>query len=331
MPLKDKVLAVLEENKGKSVSGSNIARSVGMTRSAVWKAVKTLREEGYSICAVTNRGYCLSEESDFLSEQSIVPNLKTKALGRKIDVFKTIDSTNNFAKSLAQLGAVHGTTVISEVQTQGKGRMGRDFYSPMGMGVYMSVIIRPKLSVEHSLLITSCAAVAVAEAVEKVAGIDCKIKWVNDIYAGGKKLCGILTEASVDVEQGGLEYAIVGMGINVQNVTFPKNLADTATSVRLETDKPVSRSVLTAEILNCLEERLETIRDKSFLDEYRRRSNVIGERIEVTHNDVSEQMDCTGIDEIGRLLVRLDSGEEKALTSGTVRIVEQDDRIKQDQ
>lgn len=321
MPLKDKVLAVLEENKGKSVSGSDIARSVGMTRSAVWKAVKTLREEGYSICAVTNRGYCLSEESDFLSEQSIVPNLRTKALGRKIDVFKTIDSTNNFAKSLAQLGAVHGTTVVSEVQTRGKGRMGRDFYSPMGMGVYMSVILRPKLSVEHSLLITSCAAVAVAEAVERVAGIDCKIKWVNDIYAGGKKLCGILTEASVDVEQGGLEYAIVGMGINVQNVTFPKNLADIATSVKLETDKPVSRSVLTAEILNCLEERLETIRDKSFLDEYRSRSNVIGKRIEVTHNDISEEMDCTGIDGIGRLLVRLDSGEEKALTSGTVRIV----------
>ncbi|MDE7303165.1 MAG: biotin--[acetyl-CoA-carboxylase] ligase [Oscillospiraceae bacterium] len=321
MPLKDKVLTVLEENKGKSVSGSEIARSVGMTRSAVWKAVKTLREEGYSICAVTNRGYCLSEESDFLSEQSIVPNLRTQALGRKIDVFKTIDSTNNFAKSLAQLGAVHGTTVVSEVQTQGKGRMGRDFYSPMGMGVYMSVILRPKLSVEHSLLITSCAAVAVAEAVERVADVDCKIKWVNDIYASGKKLCGILTEASVDVEQGGLEYAIVGMGINVQNVTFPKNLADIATSVRMETDKPVSRSVLAAEILNCLEERLETIKDKSFLDEYRRRSNVIGNRIEVTHNDISEEMDCIGIDEIGRLLVRLDSGEEKALTSGTIRIV----------
>ncbi len=321
MPLKDKVLAVLEENKGKSVSGSEIARSVGMTRSAVWKAVKALREEGYSICAVTNRGYCLSEESDFLSEQSIVPNLRTKALGRKIDVFKTIDSTNNFAKSLAQLGAVHGTTVVSEVQTQGKGRMGRDFYSPMGMGIYMSVIIRPKLSVEQSLLITSCAAVAVADAVEKVAGIDCKIKWVNDIYAGGKKLCGILTEASVDVEQGGLEYAIVGIGLNVQNMTFPEGIADIATSVRLETDKPVSRSVLTAEILNCLEERLETIRDKSFLDEYRRRSNVIGRRIEVTHGDVSESMECLGIDEAGRLLVRLDSGEEKALNSGTVRII----------
>lgn len=322
MPLKERVLAVLEENKGKSVSGSEIARSVGMTRSAVWKAVKSLREEGYSICAVTNRGYCLSEESDFLSEQSIVPNLRTKALGRKIDVFKTVDSTNNFAKSLAQLGAVHGTTVISETQTHGKGRMGRSFYAPLGMGIYMSIVLRPELSVEHSLLITSCAAVAVAEAIENVSGLECKIKWVNDIYAGNKKLCGILTEASVNVEQGGLEYAIVGIGVNVQNVSFPKAIADTATSIKMETNAPVSRSVLAAEILNCLEERLATVKEKSFMDEYRRRSNVIGRRIEVIHNDVSEIMDCTGIDEIGRLLVRTASGEEKALMSGTVRLAE---------
>lgn len=321
MPLKDRVLAVLEENKGKSVSGSDIARNVGMTRSAVWKAVKALREEGYAICAVTNKGYCLSEESDFLSEQSIVPNLKTTALGRKIDVFKTIDSTNSFAKSLAQLGAVHGTTVVSEVQTQGKGRMGKSFYSPLGMGIYMSVVLRPKLSVEHSLLITSCTAVAVAEAIEKVAGLKCEIKWVNDIYVGEKKLCGILTEASVNVEQGGLEYAIVGLGINVQNVSFPKNISDIATSVRMETGKPVSRSQLAAEVLNCLEERLDKILDKSFLEEYRSRSNLIGKRIEVIHNDLPQFMNCVGIDEIGRLLVRLDSGEERALTSGTVRIV----------
>lgn len=320
MPLKDRVLAVLEENKGKSVSGSEIARNVGMTRSAVWKAVKMLREEGYSICAVTNKGYCLSEENDFLSEQSIVPNLHTKALGRKIDVFKTIDSTNNFAKSLAQLGAEHGTTVISEVQTQGKGRMGRSFYSPLGMGIYMSVIIRPKLSVEHSLLITSCAAVAVAEAIEKVSGVECKIKWVNDIYAGNKKLCGILTEASVNVEQGGLEYAIVGLGINVQNVTFPKNVADIATSIKLETGENVSRSLLAAEVLNCLEEKLENITDKSFIEEYRRRSNLMGKRITVTQGDNVYEASCTGIDEYGRLLIKLDSGEDKALSSGTIRL-----------
>lgn len=322
MPLKDRVLAVLEENKGKSVSGSEIARSVGMTRSAVWKAVKVLREEGYSICAVTNKGYCLSEENDFLSEQSIIPGLVTKQLGRKIDVFKTIDSTNDFAKSLAQLGAEHGTTVISEVQTQGKGRMGRSYYSPLGMGVYMSVILRPKLSVEHSLLITSCAAVAVAEAIEKVAGLDCKIKWVNDIFIGNKKVCGILTEASVNIEQGGLEYAVVGIGLNVQNVTFPKNISDIATSIRLEKNESVSRSLLIAEILNSLEEKLANINDASFIEEYRKRSNLIGKRIEVTQNEKSTLMTCLGIDELGKLLVKLDDGEERALTSGTVRLAE---------
>ncbi len=321
MPLKDRVLAVLEENKGKSISGSEIARNVGMTRSAVWKAVKQLREDGYSICAVTNKGYCLSEENDFLSEQTIVPGLRTKSIGRKIDVFKTIDSTNSFAKSLAQLGAEHGTTVISEVQTQGRGRMGRSFYSPLGMGIYMSIIIRPKLSVEHSLLITSCAAVAVAEAVEKVAGIECSIKWVNDIYSGDKKLCGILTEASVNVEQGGLEYAVVGIGLNVQNVSFPKNVSDIATSIKLETDETVSRSVLTAEILNCLEERLDNIMNSGFITEYRKRSNVIGKRIEITQGENVSRAECTDIDEYGRLLVKCDNGDEKALSSGTIRII----------
>ncbi|MBQ8826646.1 MAG: biotin--[Oscillospiraceae bacterium] len=321
MPLKERVLAVLEENKGKSVSGSEIARNVGMTRSAVWKAVKLLREEGYSICAVTNKGYCLSEENDFLSEQAIVPNLRTKEIGRKIDVFKTIDSTNNFAKSLAQLGAAHGTTIISEVQTQGKGRMGRSFYSPLGMGIYMSVIIRPKLSVEHSLLITSCAAVAVAEAIEKVAGMECKIKWVNDIYSGKKKLCGILTEASVNVEQGGLEYAVVGIGLNVQNVNFPKVVSDIATSIKLETNENVSRSILAAEILNCLEERLDNIHDKNFINEYRSRSNVIGKRIEVTQGEITFCVKCTDIDECGRLVVQNEKGDEKALSSGTIRII----------
>ncbi len=322
MSLKNRILAVLEENKGKSVSGSEIARSVGMTRSAVWKAVKQLRDEGYTIYASTNKGYCLSSDNDYLNEYSVVQHLTTRDIGRKIDVFKSIDSTNNFAKSLAQLDAVHGTTVVSEVQTQGKGRMGRSFHSPIGMGIYMSVVLRPKLSVEHSLLITSCAAVAVAEAVELVTGLECKIKWVNDIYVGNKKLCGILTEASVNVEQGGLDYAVVGIGLNVQNTTFPKNISDIATSIYLETGKKFSKSLLAAEILNKLEEHLDKIQDKSFIEDYRKRSNLIGRRIEITQGDAVTQAVCIGIDEICRLLVRYDNGEEKALMSGTIRIVE---------
>lgn len=224
MALKDKVLEILEDNRGRSVSGNKIAVSLGMTRSAVWKAVKQLREEGYTINAVTNRGYCLTSDNDILNEPSVISFLETKELGRKMDIFKSIDSTNNFAKSLAQLGAVNGHTIIAEQQTAGKGRMGKKFYAPNNQGIYLSVIVRPQLSVEYALMITSCAAVAVAEAIEKVSGLRCGIKWVNDLYSNGKKLCGILTEAAIGVEQGGLEYAVIGIGINVSNTSFPKEL-----------------------------------------------------------------------------------------------------------
>lgn len=322
MALKDKVLEILEDNRGRSVSGNKIAVSLGMTRSAVWKAVKQLREEGYTINAVTNRGYCLTSDNDILNEPSIISFLETKALGRKMDIFKSIDSTNNFAKSLAQLGAVNGHTIIAEQQTTGKGRQGKKYYSPNNQGVYFSVIVRPQLSVEYALMITSCAAVAVAEAIEKVSGLNCGIKWVNDIYANGKKLCGILTEAAIGVEQGGLEYAVIGIGINVSNTNFPKELEDIATSIRMETGKNVNRSQLIAEVLNCLERRFDDICTKEFIEDYRRRSVIIGKRINVTRNDTTEAVECVGIDSLGKLVVRRDSGEEIALSSATITMAD---------
>mgnify|MGYP004494348305 FL=1 len=323
MPLKDRVLAVLEENKGKSVSGSDIAASIGMTRSAVWKAIKSLREEGYSIYAVTNRGYCLLDESDILSEPGIRSYLKTERLGRHCDIFKTIDSTNTFAKSLAQLGGEHGSIIIAEQQTAGRGRMSRSYYSPGNMGIYMSVILRPKMSVEYCLMITSCAAVAVAEAIENVCGVKADIKWVNDIYINGKKLCGILTESAIDIEHGGLEYAILGIGLNVTNDSFPKELENTATSLYLETGKIFSRNQLIAEILNRLEENLAAISDKSFLDEYRKRSILFGHRVAITKNEVTEYANCEGIDEYGRLVVTMEgTGECRELNSGDVKVAD---------
>lgn len=318
MPLKDKVLEILEDNRGKSVSGNKIAVSLGMTRSAIWKAVKQLREEGYTITAVTNRGYCLTSENDILNEPSIISYLTTQSLGRKMDIFKTVDSTNNFAKSLAQLGTVHGHTVIAEQQTAGKGRQGKKFHSPVNQGLYLSVIVRPKLSLEHALLITACAAVSVAKAIELVSGLDCRIKWVNDIYANGKKLCGILTEASVGIEQSGLDYAVIGIGVNVSNTLFPKELEMVATSIRAETDKSVSRSRLAAEILNSLEYHLARITGEELMDEYRRRSMLIGKRISVMREGACEQVSCTGVDNMGRLLILHDNGSEEALSSGSV-------------
>lgn len=320
MALKDKVLAVLEANKGKTVSGTKISRSVGVTRGAVWKAINLLRNEGYSISAVTNRGYCLEESNDLISEQAIWPHLKTKKLGRKLDVYREMDSTMNFAKDAAHYGAAHGTTVIAEMQTAGKGRVGRSFLSSLGMGVYMSVIIRPKLSIDSSLLITSCAAVAVARAIETVAPeIKCDIKWVNDIYVGEKKICGILTEAAVDVEQGGLEYAVIGIGVNVQNTSFPNELADIATSIKMEIHHNISRSILAAEILNNLEEQFDNIENGEFMEEYIRRSNVIGRRVTVTRGEDVFTGEAFGIDEKACLLVRCDNGEERTVNSGTIR------------
>ena len=238
-----------------------------------------------------------------------------------MDVFKTIDSTNSFAKSLAQLNASHGTTVISEQQTDGRGRMGKVFHSPNCQGIYMSIIIRPRLTMEDALMITSCAAVAVAEAIEKVSELKCGIKWVNDLYAGGKKLCGILTEAAVNVEQGGLDYAVIGIGVNVTNSSFPKELEGIATSIREQTGKSVNRSRLAAEILNSLEYHLDRIGSQDFMKEYVRRSILIGRRINLTTGNITENVLCTGIDSSGRLLVRRDNGETDAVSGGTVTML----------
>jgi BirA family biotin operon repressor/biotin-[acetyl-CoA-carboxylase] ligase len=190
------------------------------------------------------------------------------------------------------------------------------------MGVYMSVILRPDLTAEHAPLITSCAAVAVSQAIEKTAGVDCKIKWVNDIYAGGKKLCGILTEATTDMERGALEYAVVGVGVNVRNESFPKELCDTATSIFIESGRNVSRSALAAEILNSLEENLRLVENAGFADEYRKRSNLLGRRVLVTQGGRTFRADCLDVDDMGRLIVKSDDGDKTALTAGSVRLEE---------
>lgn len=322
MELKHKVLSYLENNKGNSVSGGKLAEKLGVTRSAVWKAIKSLQDEGYCITAVTNKGYCLSEQNDILSAESIKPYLNKKNKDIDIQVFKTIDSTNTYAKTLAQNGAPQGTVVISEEQTAGRGRMGRSFYSPASTGIYMSIILRPKLSLEDSLLITTSVAVAVSKAIENIAYIDTKIKWVNDIYFGDKKLCGILTEASIDFESGGLEYAIVGIGINVSTMqkNFPDDIKDIATSIFPNRSPRPVRSALIGEILNNIFECCENITDKKYLDEYRQRSFLIGEDIVVINGESKTNAMAVDIDEKARLVVRFDNGEIKALNSGEVSV-----------
>ena len=222
MSVKDEVLKELENNKGDYISGGQLADNLGVSRNSVWKAIKALEKSGYEINAIPNKGYCLAEKNDILSSYSIKQHLKNPHLD--ISVFSSVTSTNTILKEMAEQGAKEGTVIIAEEQTAGRGRTGKQFYSPKGTGIYISILLRPDIPAEESLFLTTSAAVATARAIEDVSDKRALIKWVNDIYLEDKKTCGILTEGAFNVETGKLDYAIVGIGINKQipltNVVF---------------------------------------------------------------------------------------------------------------
>lgn len=323
MTTKENVLGVLLESGG-FVSGETLAERLGISRNSVWKAVTSLRSDGFEIEAVTNKGYILSSEGTALSEPVIRKYLPENDK-RSIYIFDTVDSTNNYAKRLASEGAGHGTLVAADMQTAGKGRMGRSFCSPAGGSIYMSVILRPKTDMQSSQLITSCIAAAAADAVDRVCGTDVKIKWVNDLYLNGKKICGILTEASINFESGGLDYAVAGIGINLKSVknSFPEELLEIASSVEDEIGNLPGRCRLIAEILNNIDSYMQGIENRAFLEEYRRRSFITGMRVAVSKYDEERTAAALGISDNAGLIVKYDDGTEEVLNSGEARIIKQ--------
>ncbi len=323
MTTKEKVLGVLLESGG-FVSGETLAERLGISRNSVWKAVTSLRSDGFEIEAVTNKGYILSSEGTALSEPVIRKYLPEND-SRSIYIFDTIDSTNNYAKKLASEGAGNGTLVTADMQTAGRGRLGRSFCSPAGGSIYMSVILRPKTDMQSSQLITSCIAAAAADAVDRVCGTDVKIKWVNDLYLNGKKICGILTEAAINFESGGLDYAVAGIGINLRSVkeSFPEELLKIASSVEDETGNLPGRCRLIAEILKNIDSYMQNIEKKAFLEEYRRRSFITGMRVAVSKYDEERTATALGISDNAGLIVKYDDGTEEVLNSGEARIIKQ--------
>lgn len=247
-----------------------------------------------------------------ISEAEIAKYI-TGTLGRTVAVYDVIDSTNNGAKLLAKNGAVHGSVLLSRQQTAGKGRLGRSFYSPPDAGIYMSVILRPNCQKEL-LLLTSAAAVAVCRGIQTVCGLETKIKWVNDIYYGGKKLCGILAESALG--KAGLEYVVLGIGINVLRSAFPAELSPKVVSLEDAGVLDVDPNRLAAEILNALENCMT----EDFLEEYRRRSCVLGKRVRVLQGNESFEGVAVGFDVEAHLHVRTDAGEEIVLCSGEVSL-----------
>ncbi len=321
MNITEGVLTLLEESEG-PLSGEEMAARLGVSRNSVWKAVQKLRSAGYEIEAATNRGYILVSESNVLSAVNIRRQLTGQARCAAIDVRETVTSTNTVLKELAERGGAEGMTVIAEQQSAGKGRLGRSFYSPRGTGLYMSILLRPKFSAEESLSITTAAAVAVAGAVEAVTGKRAMIKWVNDVYLDGYKICGILTEASIDFETKGLHYAVLGIGVNVKEPEggFTGELKDIVGALYRQEPPPGTRTALAAGILNRFFGFYGNLTERPFLPEYRERSLLTGMEISFRQGEKTQTGTVLGVDEEARLLVKLPDGRETAFSAGEVNI-----------
>lgn len=318
MAVKDDVLKALESEQNARVSGAVLAEALSVSRNAVWKAIEALRQSGHDIES-TRGGYRLTPSSDRLSAAAIGRHLTDGAFWA-LHVLDEVDSTNAVAKQLAAGGAREGTVVVAEHQTAGRGRLGRTFYSPEGTGAYFTLVVRPRMSAQQAQQLTTIAAVAVCEAIESVTGRHASIKWVNDVLLGGKKVCGILTEASLNLELGGLEYAVVGIGLNVRTPEggVPDALKDIVGIILPDGAPGGARSRLVAEVLNRFLDYYRDFDARRWQSAYRARSAVIGRTIDVLLPTGTRRARALSIDDDCALIVRYEDGTEAALSSGEV-------------
>lgn len=323
MSVKEEVLQALEANRGTQISGGVLAEQLNVSRTAVWKAIRSLVADGLCIASTTGGGYLLSTDDDSLTESGIAALLHTQALGRSLVVLPRVASTNTLLKT-EYADAAHGFTVIAAEQTAGRGRLGRPFVSPAGSGLYLSILLKPFLPIEHMNFITIAAAIAACRTIRKLCGFDAQVKWVNDIVMRGKKLCGILTEATIEAETGLLSSVIVGIGINrrFDKEAFPE-LAEIAGGLSDFTEVIPRRAVLAAELLEQFEAVLTQLQQEQFdvvLAEYRSLLCCIGKKITVITPQGHTEALCTGINQSGHLLVTMPNGEYKVLSSGEISI-----------
>ncbi len=315
--MQEKIIHFLKHAQG-YLSGEEISRTLDMSRAAVWKYIQELRKEGYDIEAVPHLGYKLLSAPDKLLSHEVHSGLKTKRIGCQFFYHESLASTMDEAFKLGMEGAPEGTVVCAEMQTKGRGRLGRGWISPKYKGIYCSIILRPKLSPSDLSKLTLLSAVAVAEAVEGVAHIQPTIKWPNDILVKGKKLAGILTELRAEVDQ--MKFVVVGIGLNVNNVS--SHLIDGATSLKNETGSSFSRVQLLQEILRAFERwyiRCEGGDFEDVLFAWKHRSSTLGKRVRVTDPASITEGIAVDLDHDGGLLVRQDSGVVIKKLSGDVR------------
>ena len=322
MRIKTQMLKLMLENRDQYISGAALSKKLSVTRTVAWKAVESLRAEGYEIAAATNRGYRLESCGDILSAAGIESYLRTDGVFQ-VEVRKTVASTNSALRSLAAKDAPEGYVLAAGEQTAGKGRRGRGFHSPAGSGAYFSLLLRPCERTGDAALITSAAAVAAARAIEEVFGVRVGIKWVNDLVMGGKKVCGILTEAVIGMESGTMESAVLGIGINVTvpEQGFPEGIKGIAAALTDRSEGSDSeRCRLIAATLDIFWGYYQDLAGREFLDEYRARSTLLGRDIYIMSltGDDKKPARAIAIDDNCRLVVRLENGETITLDSGEV-------------
>jgi len=319
---KVRLFKILVENGENYVSGATLAKELLVSRNAVWKAVESLRLEGYDISAVTNKGYRLNKSGANLSQAGISGYIKTAGVF-DIEVRKSVTSTNTILQEMAAKGAPEGFVLAAEEQTAGRGRQGRGFHSPASSGVYFSVLLKPCSKACDAALITSAAAVAAAQAIEEITGVSVGIKWVNDLFLRQKKVCGILTEATFGMESGLIENIVLGIGINVTRPEkgFSGTLEDVATVLVEKSDgNENTRCRLIAATLDNLWKYYQNLTRRDFLEEYRKRSIVLGRDIFVLSGDKKTPAHALAIDDECRLIVRYENGGTDTLNSGEVSI-----------
>ena len=321
--MQEKILEMLKQEKENGyVSGQELCERLGVSRTAVWKVIRQLKEAGYVIDSVPNRGYRLCESPDVLSHAEVAALLRTSWLGQKLYCLEETDSTTIQAKRLAEEGAPEGTLVIADMQSAGKGSRGRCWESPKGTGIFMSAVFRPKLLPVKASMITLVAAYSIASELRKTYGLDVKIKWPNDIVLNRKKIVGILTEMSSEMDF--IHYIVTGIGINVNMEKFPEELADKATSLYMESGTRFQRAKLAASFLNRMEKDYEQFAAQGSLaflkDAYNEMLINRGETVRILQYQGEWCGIARGINENGELLVEKSDGTIREVFSGEVSV-----------
>lgn len=321
--MKEKIIKALKDNKGEFISGQDLSDKLSVSRTSIWKHINSLKEEGYNIESISRKGHRLISSPDIINGDEIREYLNTKYIGRKILHFDSIDSTNIKAKEIAMSNNEEGIVIISEEQTKARGRLGRNWSSPKGKGIWMSIIVRPDINPLDASKITQITAATIYNAMNEM-DIEVSIKWPNDIILNSKKVCGILTEMSAEIMQ--INYLVIGIGVNVniESNEFPEEIFAKATSLKAELKREINRKELVGRILNNFEYFYEQMiikgTIKEALDICREKSILIGKKVRVIQKNQSVERIAVDLNEDGELLVKDEKGEITKLISGEVSV-----------